>query len=64
MAVLKETDSFSESQIDQLVKEIGSRQISIPIEELVSLIDMAVATNEYSRVKSFIKDLKSAGFIY
>jgi len=64
VAVLKETDSFSESQIDQLVQKIGSRQISIPIKELMSLIDMAVASDEYFRVKNFINNLESAGLIY
>ena len=64
VAVLKETDPFSESQIDELVQKIGSRRISIPIKELMSLIDMAIASDEYFRVKNFIKNLESAGFIY
>ncbi len=64
VAVLKETDPFFESQIDQLVKKIGSRRISIPIEELMSLIDLAAATDEYFRVENFIQHLESAGFIY
>ena len=63
-AVLAETDVFSRSQIDQLVQKIGSRRISIPIKELIYLIALAKATDEYFQVKNFIKALECGRFIY
>ena len=61
--VLKETECFSESQIAQLAKKIGSRRIFIGIKKLLGLIDMAKHFDQDCRVLDFLCTLESEGFL-
>ena len=62
-AVLKETEVFSDSQIAQLAKKIGSRRLFIGIKKLLGMIDMAKHFDEDRRVIDFLSTLESEGFL-
>ena len=58
-AVLKKTETFSESEIVQLTNKIGNRQPCIGIKQLLHIVNMTEFKNVDKRVSYFLSKLDS-----
>lgn len=63
VAVLNETDAFSQQQVATLARKIGTRRLFIGMKKLLGMIDMAKHFDEEHRVIDFLSQLESEGYL-